>query len=103
LVNNNGGGIFQRLPVARLEPLFEELFLAPHNLDFSPIAATYGLEYHVAPDLAPFKSIFDKALITKAASIIEVQTDSHEDDRIRRQINSLVKSQVNAGSAGKKK
>src|SRR5947209_8061675 len=34
VVNNDGGGIFNFLPVAQATPHFEELFATPHGLDF---------------------------------------------------------------------
>ncbi len=76
LINNNGGGIFHRLPVARFEPPFKELFLTPHNLDFAPIAAMYGLDHQIAADHASFIAIFKKALAAESASVIEIRTDS---------------------------
>ncbi len=44
LINNNGGGIFEMLPIAQFEPPFEELFATPQDLDFARLAATYGIE-----------------------------------------------------------
>lgn len=99
LVNNNGGGIFRRLPVAQIEPPFEEFFLTPHGLDFAPLAAIHGLNYHLALDLPSFRSMFDAALSENSASIIEVRTDGQEDDRIRRQIVTQVKAQLETKSA----
>ncbi len=99
LVNNNGGGIFRRLPVAQFEPPFEEFFLTPHGLDFAPLAAIHGLNYHLAQDLSSFRSLFDAALSENSASIIEVRTDGQEDDRIRRQIVTQVKAQLETKSA----
>lgn len=94
LINNNGGGIFRRLPVAQIEPPFEQLFLTPHDLEFAPLAAMHGLDYHLAADLSSFRSTFDKALSADSASLIEVQADSQEDEQIRQRIISKVKSQL---------
>jgi 2-succinyl-5-enolpyruvyl-6-hydroxy-3-cyclohexene-1-carboxylate synthase len=102
LINNNGGGIFRRLPVAQIEPPFEELFLTPHDLDFAPLATMYELDYHLAQDLASFRSILDKTISTNSASIIEVRTAGQEDERIRRAIISQVKAQLETSSAREK-
>jgi 2-succinyl-5-enolpyruvyl-6-hydroxy-3-cyclohexene-1-carboxylate synthase len=99
LINNNGGGIFRRLPVAQIEPPFEELFLTPHGLDFAPLATMYGIDYHLAQDLASFRSALDKTISTNSASIIEVRTDGQEDDRVQRTIISQVKVQIETESA----
>jgi 2-succinyl-5-enolpyruvyl-6-hydroxy-3-cyclohexene-1-carboxylate synthase len=98
LINNNGGGIFRRLPVAQIEPPFEKLFLTPHGLDFAPLATMYGLNYHLAQDLASFRSILDKTISTNSASIIEVRTDGQEDDLIRQTIISQIKDQLETES-----
>ena len=39
LLNNNGGGIFHRLPVNAFDPPFTDLFITPHGLDFQHAAA----------------------------------------------------------------
>ncbi|KKK86458.1 hypothetical protein LCGC14_2763040, partial [marine sediment metagenome] len=46
LLHNDGGGIFSFLPQADDPEHFEELFGAPHGLDFRPAAEMYGLSYH---------------------------------------------------------
>src|SRR5690606_27242013 len=45
LLNNNGGGIFHRLPIKNFEPEFTDLFVMPHGLEFEHAARMYGLEY----------------------------------------------------------
>ena len=82
--------------MAQIGPPFEELFLAPHGLDFAPFAALYGLDYHLATDLSAFRSVFAASLARGSASIIEFQTDGREDDRIRRSIVAQVKYQLHA-------
>jgi 2-succinyl-5-enolpyruvyl-6-hydroxy-3-cyclohexene-1-carboxylate synthase len=45
LVNNNGGGIFELLPIAQHEPPFEIYFGTPQNIDFQRFCATYSIDY----------------------------------------------------------
>ena len=45
VINNNGGGIFEHLPVANGEPSFERYFATPQNADISKLCASYGAEY----------------------------------------------------------
>ena len=45
VVNNDGGGIFQFLPVAEATEHFEELFATPHGLDFSHVAGLCGATF----------------------------------------------------------
>ena len=43
LVNNQGGGIFNLLPIAQFEPPFEEFFATPQAIDFADLCHTYGV------------------------------------------------------------
>jgi 2-succinyl-5-enolpyruvyl-6-hydroxy-3-cyclohexene-1-carboxylate synthase len=92
LLNNNGGGIFRRLPIAQFKTPFEELFLTPHNLDFAPLAAMYGIEYTLIVDRTAFKAALNESIATPNPTIIEVRTDSRKDESIRRQIIAQVET-----------
>ena len=80
LLNNNGGGIFRRLPIAKYEPEFSKYFLTPPELDFKHIAALYGLEYFPVNSLEAFQKVLS---IPKHPKLIDVQTDSAQDAEIR--------------------
>lgn len=45
LINNNGGGIFEMLPVSQFEPPFEEFFATPQSVNFASLCESYGIEY----------------------------------------------------------
>jgi 2-succinyl-5-enolpyruvyl-6-hydroxy-3-cyclohexene-1-carboxylate synthase len=45
LVNNQGGGIFEMLPIAQFEPPFERFFATPQAVDFGLLAAAHGIAY----------------------------------------------------------
>ncbi|NCP86627.1 2-succinyl-5-enolpyruvyl-6-hydroxy-3-cyclohexene-1-carboxylic-acid synthase [bacterium] len=73
IINNNGGGIFARLPIATYEPPFTELFRAPHGLTFEHAAQLYNLPYqHV--DRATLAAALQSALAQHGAALIEVTT-----------------------------
>jgi 2-succinyl-5-enolpyruvyl-6-hydroxy-3-cyclohexene-1-carboxylate synthase len=42
VLDNDGGGIFDLLPVARCTDVFEEFFVTPHGLDLRPAVEMYG-------------------------------------------------------------
>ncbi|MBP0016551.1 MAG: 2-succinyl-5-enolpyruvyl-6-hydroxy-3-cyclohexene-1-carboxylic-acid synthase [Cyanobacteria bacterium SBLK] len=46
LINNNGGGIFENLPIAQFNPPFEEFFATPQAIDFAELCKAYRIEYH---------------------------------------------------------
>lgn len=45
LINNNGGGIFEMLPISQFDPPFEEYFTTPQNINFAQLSATYNIHY----------------------------------------------------------
>ena len=76
LLNNDGGGIFHRLPIAQFEPPFTELFLTPHGLRFEHIARAFELEYRQATSRGEFQAAFEAALSSPRSSLIEVPFDA---------------------------
>jgi len=75
LINNNGGGIFRLLPIAREEKDFEEIFLTPHNLNFEKIANAFSLDYYLAKSQHDLYSLI-KSNKKAGGKIIEIKTDS---------------------------
>ena len=45
LINNQGGGIFETLPIAAFEPPFEAFFATPQTVNFAALAAAHNVEY----------------------------------------------------------
>ncbi|MCA9873655.1 MAG: hypothetical protein KC441_08370, partial [Anaerolineales bacterium] len=88
--NNNGGGIFRRLPISEFEPEFTDLFLTPHDLNFEHAAQLYGLEYVRVSDRAGFREALGKSMYDTRPFLIEVVTDGRYDDQRRRAVNRLV-------------
>ncbi len=83
LINNDGGGIFQRLPIAKYEPQFTELFLTPHGLTFEKTAEQFSIEYSKVDNREDFIKVFQKSINNQQSIIIEVLGDSvkHEEKR----------------------
>lgn len=79
LLNNDGGGIFHRLPINRFEPEFTNYFVTPHGLDFAPAAQMYGLEYVQVRDREAFRGAFRASIDARAATLIELRTDARTD------------------------
>lgn len=96
LLNNGGGGVFRRLPIAEDSARFEELFLTPTGLDFTPAAAMYGLEHRRIQkvDRIAFDEALSASIHDGGPTVIEVRTDGARDERLRRKlIQSLNDSQ----------
>ncbi len=76
LINNNGGGIFEILPISEYQEVFREYFLTPHDLDFGPIVNAYGGSYHLADTWERFGNALHTASESNAFSVIECRTDA---------------------------
>ena len=76
LMNNNGGGIFYRLPIREFEPPFTELFITPHDLDFAPAIQMYSLQYKLAENHANLETILKTNL---SNTVVEIRTVGEED------------------------
>ncbi|MBW4513932.1 MAG: 2-succinyl-5-enolpyruvyl-6-hydroxy-3-cyclohexene-1-carboxylic-acid synthase [Timaviella obliquedivisa GSE-PSE-MK23-08B] len=47
LINNNGGGIFEHLPIAQFNPPFEEFFATPQHINFALLCQTYNAKHEL--------------------------------------------------------
>src|SRR5690554_2227318 len=94
LINNNGGGIFEVLPVSRFGKVFEEFFVAPHNLNFEPFVKGYGGNYSLIKSWKSFKDEFNLALKRKNFSVLEIKTDAAASLKLRQtywnEVNELI-------------
>ncbi len=79
LLNNHGGGIFERLPISRLGPAFEELFIAHHETSFAKLAEAFGLQYYFANSPSHLASLVSRAVASSKTHVIEVVTDRRQD------------------------
>jgi 2-succinyl-5-enolpyruvyl-6-hydroxy-3-cyclohexene-1-carboxylate synthase len=98
VLNNDGGGIFHRLPVARLDPPFTDLFLTPHGLTFEHAAAQYGLAYYCVEDQSSLSSALRQTFDSDArGNVIEIRTQSRHDDAVYRELKAKVQTQLQVG------
>ncbi|MEG4841331.1 2-succinyl-5-enolpyruvyl-6-hydroxy-3-cyclohexene-1-carboxylic-acid synthase [Microcoleus sp. B9-D4] len=82
LINNNGGGIFEMLPVAKFDPPFEEFFATPQHINFAQLCATYGVEHEVIGDWEQLKQKLS-FLPNSGIRVLEMQTDRRADAKWR--------------------
>ena len=94
LLNNAGGGIFQRLPIRAYEPSFSDYFVTAPGLDFAHAARLYGLTYQRADDRQSFRAAFSAAVAGRGSTLIEARTDALQDLRRREEIMASVRAQV---------
>ncbi|MFN7658043.1 MAG: thiamine pyrophosphate-dependent enzyme, partial [Dolichospermum sp.] len=84
LINNNGGGIFEMLPIAKFNPPFEEFFATPQNIDFCQLCATYNVQYQL---ITAWEELADhlKQLPKTGIRVLEVKTNRKRDVIWRRE------------------
>jgi 2-succinyl-5-enolpyruvyl-6-hydroxy-3-cyclohexene-1-carboxylate synthase len=116
LLNNEGGGIFDFLPVSQVkiardstwkgsssgdslgdqgsktapQDIYTRHIATPTGLDFAQAAALYGLGHERVVDIAGFRAALEQALAASNSGIIEVQTARDENVELHRQVWSAV-------------
>jgi 2-succinyl-5-enolpyruvyl-6-hydroxy-3-cyclohexene-1-carboxylate synthase len=85
VLNNDGGGIFRYLPIAKHADVFEQCFATPHGRAFAPIAKAFGLASESPTTRAAMSKCVAKALKRGGATLVEVQCtrDASEAARAR--------------------
>ena len=84
LINNNGGGIFEMLPISKFEPPFEDFFATPQNIDFSALCATYNIEHELINSWQQLQQRL-KELSTTGIRVLELQTNRKFDAKWRQE------------------
>jgi 2-succinyl-5-enolpyruvyl-6-hydroxy-3-cyclohexene-1-carboxylate synthase len=111
LLNNDGGGIFDFLPVARAETarepelpatghsgaseansqdIYTRHIATPTGLDFAQVAALYGLQHECVADVASFRRALEQALAAPGSAIVEVRTEREANLELHRRVWSAV-------------
>ncbi|MFB6254096.1 MAG: 2-succinyl-5-enolpyruvyl-6-hydroxy-3-cyclohexene-1-carboxylic-acid synthase [Halobacteriaceae archaeon] len=89
-INNDGGGIFHKLPIEEYDPPFTSLFKTPHGLDFEATGDLYDLSFVRVSSLTQLTEQLDKALTAEGSHVIETTVDAEESHRIRERLQSTV-------------
>ncbi len=100
LLNNDGGGIFDFLPVGRSQTaqrdgVYTEHIATPTGLDFARAASLYGLGHECVADLSAFRTALERSFedgADRGASIIEVRTERAANVELHRHIWDAVRA-----------
>ncbi|MEH1903180.1 MAG: 2-succinyl-5-enolpyruvyl-6-hydroxy-3-cyclohexene-1-carboxylic-acid synthase [Nostoc sp.] len=84
LINNNGGGIFEMLPIAKFDPPFEEFFGTPQDIDFAQLCATYNVQHELITSWQQLQQRLNP-LPTQGIRILELQTNRKADAKWRQE------------------
>jgi 2-succinyl-5-enolpyruvyl-6-hydroxy-3-cyclohexene-1-carboxylate synthase len=89
LVNNDGGGIFHKLPIESFDPPFTEQFKTPHGLDFAPTGELYGVAFEQFETLDGFTAAFETA-VGSGSQVLSVAVDAEQSHRFRESLHATV-------------
>lgn len=86
VINNNGGGIFEHLPIAEKDE-FEKCFATPQEIDFESLCKAHQVEYRKLQDVTEIKEAISNP--TPGLRILEIQTDRKSDSQTRARLLGL--------------
>ncbi len=95
VINNNGGGIFETLPIAQKVNHFSKFFIAPHDLDLSGIVKSFGISHQIVHNRSQFKSHIIKCMKKKSPSVLEIRTNAVKSADLRINYFNEVKKKIN--------
>ena len=89
VVNNHGGGIFERLPIATTPSpgpdLFETFFATPQTIDLNHLCAAYGVSYERVDTWAQMEASLGR-LPAQGVRLLEVRCDRKQSHARRQQL-----------------
>jgi 2-succinyl-5-enolpyruvyl-6-hydroxy-3-cyclohexene-1-carboxylate synthase len=86
VLNNDGGGIFDFLPISGEPAAFEQHIATPHGLDFEHAAALYGLGYERPRTASELEAAVRRSIGSGATTLIEVATDRRQNLALHRRL-----------------
>ena len=86
VINNDGSGIFHKLPIRDYDPEFTAYFTIPHGLEFEAAAQLYGITYRKVAESSQLFECFSELIMEKGPKILEVQVDQDWNWRCHREI-----------------
>ncbi|MCU4799339.1 2-succinyl-5-enolpyruvyl-6-hydroxy-3-cyclohexene-1-carboxylic-acid synthase [Halobacteria archaeon HArc-gm2] len=94
LVNNDGGGIFHKLPIESFDPPFTDQFKTPHGLDFEPTGELYDVGFERVADGDALVDALSSSVGSAGTQVIEVITDAAESHRYRERLHERVCEEI---------
>ncbi len=90
LINNDGGGIFEMLPIAEYGELHETYFGTPHGIDFASLCEAYGVPHHLPDDWDVFRQLVRDGLASGGPSVIEVRSERRKNHALHLKVRQAV-------------
>ncbi len=94
LIDNDGGGIFHKLPISEFEPPFTEQFITPHGLDFEPVSDLYDFSFERFETIENFAEGFENSVTSDGTQLLSVAFDSDRSHEKRDEIHERVTAEI---------
>jgi 2-succinyl-5-enolpyruvyl-6-hydroxy-3-cyclohexene-1-carboxylate synthase len=98
VVNNDGGGIFSFLPIARATPHFEALFATPHGLELSHAARLFGATHEAPTTGAELRAALQRGL-EGGLHLVECRCAREVNPRVHQALAGVARAVLSAGGA----
>jgi 2-succinyl-5-enolpyruvyl-6-hydroxy-3-cyclohexene-1-carboxylate synthase len=96
LINNNGGGIFESLPVSKERSILKEYFLTPHNLNLKNIITSFGVEYKLVRSWLHLNDSIKDSVKKNFLNVLEIKTDAGKSLQLRNRYLEEVKNAIDS-------
>lgn len=77
VINNQGGGIFEMLPIAQFKPEFEKYFVTPQSVEIASLCQAYSIEHKIISEINNFVACI-ASLPTQGMRVLEVMCDRQQ-------------------------
>ncbi|TSA27588.1 MAG: 2-succinyl-5-enolpyruvyl-6-hydroxy-3-cyclohexene-1-carboxylic-acid synthase [Ignavibacteriales bacterium] len=94
LINNNGGGIFESLPISDYKEFLLENFLTPLELDLSKLVKAYGGKFNRIKNWKEFSSVISSSKKNKKITVLEIRTNAKKSKGLRDKYWKAVSNEV---------
>lgn len=94
IINNDGGGIFSFLPIAKSTEIFDTYFGTPHGVNFSHAAAMFGLDYYHPQTADELIQDYQQALAKNCSAVIEVTTARSDNLQLHQALDAEIQQQL---------
>ncbi|MCU0413085.1 MAG: 2-succinyl-5-enolpyruvyl-6-hydroxy-3-cyclohexene-1-carboxylic-acid synthase [Ignavibacteriaceae bacterium] len=95
VINNNGGGIFESLPIANKVKNFNKFFITPHNLELGAIIKSFGINHLLIKTRSQLRQQLKNSLNKNVPSVLEIKTNAARSAELRNKYFNKVKNKLN--------
>jgi len=90
LIQNNGGGIFEMLPIARFGQTYEQYVRTPHHVNLSDLVQGFQGQFTEAGTWQEFDQAVNRGLAHAGLQVIQVRTDARQSAKERERLRTTI-------------